>query len=175
MADTLKNYDKQFILNEFNKTFLNDTLKSYFESFLSREDDVLNHKDLLYIIYDMFDSDMIKTHEFKTTKDIFVQYDPHYIYLELSLLDDKDNLALEIETLFNEFGNGKGEFTVKEVIDKDTREFLDINDIFESSSFSTEAFGNSSGSDEISDYLDEQLPNGMIIDEIKINYINKDL
>lgn len=170
-ADNLNNYDKQFILDEFNKTFLNDTLKSYFESFLEREDDVLTRRDLLYIVDDMFISDMIKTHEYKTTKDLFIQYNPSYIYLELSLIDDKDNLVLEIETLFNEFGNGTGEFTVKEVIDKNTREVLEIDDIFESPSFDTEAFGNYSGSEEISYYLDEQLPNGMTIDEIKINYI----
>ena len=64
-VDTLNNYDKQFILDEFNKTFLNDTLKSYFKSFLEREDDVLNRRDLLYVIDDIFDSDMIKTYEFK--------------------------------------------------------------------------------------------------------------
>ena len=174
-ADALTNYNKQFILNEFNKTFLNDTLKSYFKSFLEREDDVLNRRDLLYVIDDIFDSYMIKTYEFKTTKDLSVQYDPHYIYLEICLLEDKDNLALEIETLFNEFGNGTGEFTVKEVIDEDTREVLEIDDIFESFSFETSAFGNYSGYNEISDYLDEQLPNGMMIDEIKINYINKNL
>lgn len=169
-VDTLKNYDKQFILDKFNKTFLNDTLKSYFESFLSREDDVLNHRDLLYIIYDMFDSDMIKTYEFETTKDLSVQYDPCYIYLEICLLEDKDNLASEIENLFNEFGNGTGKFAVTEVIDEDTREILDINDIFESFSFETSAFGNYSGYDEISDYLDEQVPDGMKIDKLEINY-----
>ena len=120
---------------------------------MKRENDVFNRRDLLYIIDDIFDSNMIKTYEYKTTKDLSVQYNPHYIYLEICLLEDKDNLALEIETLFNEFGNGTGEFTVKEVIDEDTREFLDINDIFESPSFSIEAFGNYSGYDEISDYL----------------------
>lgn len=174
-VDTLKNYDKQFILDEFNKTFLNDTLKSYFESFLSREDGVLNHRDLLYIIYDMFDSDMIKTYEFETTKDLSVQYDPCYIYLQICLLEDKDNLASEIENLFNEFGNGTGNFSVISIKDKNTEKFLEIDDIFESPSFGTVAFGNYSGYDEISDYLDEQLPNGMMIDEIKINYIYKDL
>lgn len=142
---------------------------------MEREDDVLNRRDLLYVIDDTFDSDMIKTYEFKTTKDIFIQYDPCYIYLEICLLEDKNNLASEIENLFNEFGNGTGKFTVTEVIDKNTREILDINDVFESFSFETSAFGNYSGSDEISYYLDEQLPNGMMINEIKINYINKDL
>ena len=141
---------------------------------MEREEDVLNRRDLLYIIDDMFISNMIKTHAFKTTKDIFIQYNPSYIYLELSLLDNKDDLALEIETLFNEFGNGTGEFTVKEVIDEDIREILDINNTFESPSFETIAFGDYNGYDEISGYLDEQLPNGMTIDEIRINYIKKD-
>lgn len=169
-VNTLTNYNKQFVLNEFNKTFLNDTLKSYFKSFLEREDDVLERKDLLYIIHDMFDSDMIKTYEFEITKDIFVQYDPCYIYLEICLLNGKDDLASEIEILFNEFGKGTGKFTITEVIDKDMREILDINDIFESFSFETSAFGNYSGYDEISDYLDEQVPNGMKIDKLEINY-----
>lgn len=124
------------------------------------------------------DADMTDIYNFIETKDLWIQYQPHHYKLELELLKGNEDIAFEIEDKLKDFakgkGKGKGNFTITSVIDKDTMEFLDINDIFESSSLSTEAFGNYSGFDEISDYLDEQFPNGMKIDEIKINYIEKD-
>ena len=66
------------------------------------------------------------------------------------------------------FAKGTGTFTVTSI--EGEFEFFDIDEIFECPSFETECFGNDAGYDEISDYLNEQLPDGFEIDELNINY-----
>lgn len=68
------------------------------------------------------------------------------------------------------FTKGTGKFTVTSVIDEDTNKSLNIDEIFENPSFETECFGNDAGYEEISDYLNEQIPDGFEINELDINY-----
>lgn len=91
----------------------------------------------------MDDEDMTDIYNFRETKDLWIQRLSCYYKLELELLKSNEDIAFEIEDMLKDFakGKGKGNFTITSVIDKDTMESLDINDIFEYSSFETDVFG----------------------------------
>lgn len=118
-----------------------------------------------------YDDEIIKTYKFTAHKDLWISDTSDNFHLEIKILKSNDNIDKnEIENILNLFANGNGKFNVTSIINKDTNENLNIDETFECPSFETECFGNDAGYDEISDCLNEQLPNGFEINELNINY-----
>lgn len=172
-ASALDNFNKDFVLKDLQKHFNNNAVITYFEDYLN-DFDKIDFNVISEFAENLFDEeDMTDIYNFKETKDLWIQSQPCYCKLELELLKGNEDIAFEIEDKLKDFAKGKGNFTITSVIDKDTMESLDINNIFEYPSFETDVFGNYIGYDIICNYLSNQLQNGIKISKLEINYINK--
>lgn len=181
-ASNLKNLDDT-VLQDLEKNFKDENIVSYMKESIERNKDRelaphledLRIKYLLKDIEDIvemseYDDEIIKTHTFTAYKDLFISDTSDNFSLEIKVLKSNDNIDTNrIKEMLYYFAKGTGEFTITSV--EDEMEFFDINKIFENPHFETECFGNDAGYDEISDYLNEQLPDGFEIDELEINYI----
>lgn len=181
-VSSLKGLNDDNILQDLEDNFKDENIISYMkESIESRRDmDLAPHLEDLrldYLLKDVenieemseYDDAIIKTYKFTAHKDLCISDTSDNFYLEIKVLKSNDNIDTNrIEEMLYYFAKGIGEFTVTSV--EDEFEFLDIDEIFECPHFETECFGNYSGYDEISSYLDEQLPDGFEIDELEINY-----
>lgn len=172
-ASALNNFDKDFVLKDLQKHFNNNAVITYFEDYLN-DFNKIDFNVISEFAENLFgEEDMTDIYNFKETKDLWIQYKPCYYKLELELLKGNEDIAFEVEDLLKDFAKGSGIFTITSIIDKDTMEYLDINDVFEYPSFETDVFGNYIGYDIICNYLSNQLQNGIKISKLEINYINK--
>lgn len=182
-VSSLKDLNDNNILQDLEENFKDENIVSYMKEYieLNRDRDLAPHLEDLRIKYLLknvediekmseYDYEIIKTHTFTATKDLFISDTSDNFSLEIKVLKSNDDIDTNrIEEMLYYFAKGTGEFTVTSV--KDEFEFFDINEIFECLSFEVECFGNYAGYDEISTYLNEQLPDGFEIDELEINYI----
>lgn len=172
-ASALNNFDKDFVLTDLKKHFNNNAVIISFEDYLN-DFDKIDFNVISELIENLMDDeDMTDIYNFRETKDLWIQCQPCYYKLELELLKGNEDIAFEVEDILKDFAKGKGNFTITSVIDKDIMESLDINDIFEYSSFKTDVFGDYIGYDTICNYLSNQLQKGIEINKLKINYINE--
>lgn len=171
-ASALNNFNKDFVLKDLQKHFNNTvvivTFEDYLNDFVKIDFNVISK----FAENLMDDEDMTDIYNFRETKDLWIQCQPCYYKLELELLKGNEDVAFEIEDMLKDFAKGKGNFTITSVIDKDTMESLDINDVFEYPSFKTDVFGDYIGYDTICNYLSNQLQKGIEINKLEINYIN---
>lgn len=182
-AFSLKDLNDDNILQDLEENFKDENIVSYMKEYieLNRDRELAPHLEDLRIKYLLknvedikemseYDDEIIVTYKFTAYKDLFISDTSDNFSLEIKVLKSNDNIDTNrIEEMLDYFAKGTGEFTVTSV--EDEFEFFDIDEIFEYLSFETECFGNYSGYDEISTYLNEQLPDGFEIDELKINYI----
>ena len=183
-ASNLKDINDDNILQDLENKFKDENIISYMKEHieLSRDRDLAPHLEDLRIDYLLkniedieemseYDDEIIKTYKFTAYKDLWISDTSDNFHLEIKVLKSNDNIdENEIENMLHYFTKGTGKFTVTSVIDEDTNKSLNIDEIFEYPSFETECFGDDAGYDEISDYLNEQLPDGFEIDELEINY-----
>lgn len=169
----LDDFNKDFVLKDLKKHFNNIAVIVTFEDYLNDFDKIDFNVVSEFAENLMNDEDIADIYNFKETKDLWIQYQPHHYKLELELLKGNEDVAFEVEDMLKDFAKGKGNFIITSVIDKDTMEFLDINDIFENPSFETDVFGNYIGYDTICNYLSNQLQKGIEISKLEINYINE--
>lgn len=169
----LDDFNKDFVLKDLKKHFNNIAVIVTFEDYLN-DFDKIDFNILSELIENLMDDkDMTDIYNFRETKDLWIQYKPYYYKLELELLKGNEDIAFEVEHMLKDFAKGKGNFTITSVMDKDTMESLDINDIFEYLSFETDVFGDYIGYDTICNYLSNQLQKGIEINKLEINYINE--
>lgn len=182
-ASNLKNLNDDKVLRDLEENFKDENIVSYMKESIERNRDMelaqhledLRIKYLLKDIEDIeemseYDDEIIKTYTFTAYKDLFISDTSNNFSLEIKVLKSNDNIDTNrIEEMLYYLAKGTGEFTVTSV--EDEMEFFDIGEIFENPHFETECFGNDAGYDEISTYLNEQLPDGFEIDELEINYI----
>lgn len=182
-ASNLKNLNDNNILQDLEENFKDENIVSYIKEHieLNRDMELAPHLEDLrikYLLKDIedieemseYDDEIIKTYTFIAHKDLFISDASDNFSLEIKLLKSNDDIDTnKIEEMLYYFAKGTGEFTVTSI--EDEMEFFDIDEIFESPHFETECFGNDAGYDEISTYLNEQLPDGFEIDELEINYI----
>lgn len=183
-VSSLKDLNDNNILQDLEENFKDENIISYMKESIERRRDMdlaphLEDLRLDYLLKDVenieemseYDDEIIKTYKFTATKDLFISDASDNFSLEIKVLKSYDNINTNrIEEMLYYFAKGTGEFTVTSVKDEDEFEFFDIDEIFECPSFETECFGNYAGYDEISTYLNEQLPDGFEIDELEINY-----
>lgn len=183
-VSSLKDLNDDNILQDLEDNFKDKNIISYMKEHieLNRDRDLVPHLEDLRIKYLLknvedieemseYDDEIIKTHTFIAHKDLFISDTSDNFSLEIKILKSNDNIDTNrIEEMLYYFAKGTGEFIVTSIMDEDTMEFLDIDEIFECPHFETECFGNYSGYDEISSYLDEQLPDEFEINELEINY-----
>lgn len=119
-----------------------------------------------------YDDKIIKTYTFTAHKDLWISGTSNNFSLKIKILKSNDNINTnEVQEMLYYFAKGTGTFTVTSIEGEEGEfEFFNIDEIFENPSFETECFGNYAGYDEISDYLNEQLPDGFEINELNINY-----
>lgn len=182
-VSSLKDLNDDNILQDLEENFKDENIISYMKEHieLNRDMELAPHLEDLrikYLLKDIedieemseYDDEIIKTYTFTAHKDLFISDASDNFSLEIKLLKSNDNVDInKIEEMLYYFAKGTGEFTVTSV--EDEMVFLDIDEIFECPSFETECFGNYSGYDEISTYLNEQLPDGFEINELEINYL----
>lgn len=182
-VSSLKDLNDNNILQDLEENFKDKNIVSYMKESIERRRDMdlaphLEDLRIKYLLKDIeniedmseYDDTIIKTYTFTAHKDLFISDTSDNFSLEIKVLKSNDNIDTNrIEEKLDYFAKGTGEFTVTSV--EDEFEFFDIDEIFECPSFETECFGNYSGYDEISTYLNEQLPDGFEIDELDINYI----
>ena len=182
-VSSLKDLNDNNILQDLEENFKDKNIVSYMKESIERRRDMdlaphLEDLRLDYLLKNVedieemseYDDEIIKTHTFTAHKDLFISDTSDNFSLEIKILKSNDNIDKNrIEEMLYYFAKGTGEFTVTSV--EDEFEFLDIDEIFECPSFETECFGNDAGCEEISTYLNEQLPDGFEIDELEINYI----
>lgn len=182
-VSNLKDLNDDNILQDLEDNFKDENIVSYMKEYieLNRDRDLAPHLEDLrikYLLEDIenieemseYDEEIIKTYKFTAHKDLWISDTSDNFSLEIKVLKSNDNIDTNrIEEMLYYFAKGTGEFTVTSV--EDEMEFFDINEIFEYPSFETECFGNDAGAEEISIYLNEQLPDGFEIDELEINYI----
>ena len=182
-VSSLKDLNDDNILQDLEENFKDENIVSYMKESIERRRDMelaphledLRIKYLLKDIEDIeemseYDDEIIKTYTFTAHKDLWISDTSYNFSLEIKVLKSNDNIDIDrIDDMLYLFAKGTGEFTVTSI--EDEFEFFDIDEIFECPSFETECFGNYSGYDEISTYLNEQLPDGFEINELEINYI----
>ena len=182
-VSNLKNLNDDNIFQDLEDNFKDENIVSYMKKYieLNRDMDLAPHLEDLRIKYLLknvediqemseYDDEIIKTYTFTAHKDLWISDTSDNFSLEIKVLKSNDNIDTNrIEEMLDYFAKGTGEFIVTSV--EDEMEFFDIDEIFECPSFETECFGNYSGYDEISTYLNEQLPDGFEIDELEIDYI----
>lgn len=182
-VSSIKDLNDDKVLQDLEENFKDENIVSYMKEHieLNRDRDLAPHLEDLRIKYLLknvddieemseYDDEIIKTYTFIAHKDLFISDTSDNFSLEIKVLKSNDNIDTNrIEKMLYYFAKGTGEFTVTSI--KDEMEFFDIGEIFENPHFETECFGNNAGYDEISTYLNEQLPDGFEIDELEINYI----
>lgn len=183
-VSSLKDLNDDNILQDLEENFKDENIVSYMKEHieLNRNRDLAPHLEDLKLEYLLnnvedieemseYDDEIIKTHTFTAHKDLWISDTSNNFSLEIKVLTNNDNIDKnKIGEMLYYFAKGTGKFTVTSIKDDDTIEFFDIDEIFECPSFETECFGDDAGCDEISDYLNEQLPDGFEIDELEINY-----
>lgn len=184
-VSSLKDINDDNILQDLEDNFKDENIISYMKESIERRRDMdlaphLEDLRLDYLLKDVenieemseYDDAIIKTYKFTAHKDLCISDTSDNFSLEIKVLKSYDNINTNrIEEMLCHFANGTGEFTVTSIMDEDTMEFLDIDEIFECPHFETECFGSDAGYEEISIYLNEQLPDGFEINELEINYI----
>lgn len=182
-VSSLKDLNDNNILQDLEENFKDENIVSYMKEHIERRRDMdlaphLEDLRIDYLLKDIedigetseYDDEIIKTYTFTAHKDLWISDTSDNFSLEIKVLKSNDNIDIDrIDDMLYLFAKGTGEFTVTSI--EDEFEFFDIDEIFECPSFETECFGNYSGYDEISTYLNEQLPDGFEIDELEINYI----
>ena len=184
-VSSLKDLNDDSILQDLEENFKDENIVSYMKEHieLNRDRELAPHLEDLRIKYllkdienieDMseYDDEIIKTYTLTAHKDLWISDTSDNFSLEIKVPKSNDNIDMDIDRIDDMlylFAKGTGEFTVTSV--EDEFEFFDIDEIFECPSFETECFGNYSGYDEISTYLNEQLPDGFEINELEINYL----
>lgn len=182
-VSNLKNLNDDNILQDLEENFKDENIVSYMKEHIeiNKDRELAPHLDDLRIEYLLknvediqemseYDDEIIKTYTFTAHKDLWISDISDNFSLKIKILKSNDNIYTDrIQDMIYYFTKGTGEFTVTSIEDK--FEFFDINEIFENPSFETECFGNDAGYDEISNYLNEQLPDGFEINELDINYI----
>lgn len=175
--------DDDDILQDLEENFKDENIVSCMKEYieLNRNRELAPHLEDLRIKYLLkniedieemseYDDKIIETYTFTAHKDLWISDTSDNFSLEIKVLKSNDNIDTNrIEEMLDYFAKGTGEFTITSV--EDEFEFFDIDEIFECPSFETECFGSYSGYDEISTYLNEQLPDGFEIDELEINYL----
>lgn len=159
------------------KEKFDDNISSFMEGHIkgARKERLLDDA-IEYLIetinYMPYRKEVIQLNKFTESKDYSISPISENYSLTVKILKNDKNANLkDIKTMFQEFANGTGTFTITSVIDNETTNELDIDDIFECPSFETECFGDYSGYDEIASYLDEQCSADMCINELHVNYI----
>lgn len=115
--------------------------------------------------------DVVNTYDFISYQDLGICDALENYSLHLKVLKSNENIDKnKIEEMLERFAKGSGIFTITSIIDKDTMEYLDINDVFEFSSFEVESFGDNKGYKKIVSYLEEQAPDWVGFLDIKIEY-----
>lgn len=186
-VSSLKNLNDNNILQDLEENFKDENIVSYMKKHIERRRDMdlaphLEDLRIDYLLKDIedigemseYDDAIIKTYTFTAHKDLWISNTSDNFSLEIKVLKSNDNIDIDIDTnrieeMLYYFAKGTGEFTVTSI--EDEMEFFDIDEVFECPSFETECFGNYSGYDEISTYLNEQLPDGFEINELEINYL----
>lgn len=182
-VSNLKDLNDDNILQDLEENFKDENIVSYMKEYieLNRDRELAPHLEDLRIKYLLknvedieemseYDDEIIKTYTFTAHKDLFISDTSDNFSLEIKVLKSNDNIDInKIEEMLYYFAKGTGEFTVTSV--ESEFEVFDIDEFFEYPSFETECFGNYAGYDEISTYLNEQLPDVLEIDELDINYI----
>lgn len=183
-VSNLKDLNDNNILQDLEENFKDENIISYMKESIERRRDMdlaphLEDLRLDYLLKDVenieemseYNDEIIKAHTFTAHKDLWISDTSDNFSLEIKVLKSYDNIDTNrIEEMLYYFAKGTGEFTITSVMDDDMMEFFDIDEIFECPSFETECFGNDAGCEEISTYLNEQLPDGFEIDELEINY-----
>lgn len=184
-VSSLTNLNDNNILQDLEENFKDANIVSYVKESIERnkDRDIAPHLEDLRIKYLLenieniqeiseYDDEIIKTYTFTAHKDLWISATSNNFSLKIKILKSNDNInTSEVQEMLYYFAKGTGLFTVTSIEDEDEFEFFNINEIFENPSFETDCFGNDAGYDEISAYLNEQLPDGFEINELDINYI----
>ena len=178
-ASNLKNLDDT-VLQDLEENFKDEYIVSYIKKSIEHINNTelapnLEDVKVRYLLKDIEDlvecDDVVKTYDFISYKDLWICDSSKNYSLHLKVLKSNENIDKNnIQEMLDYFAKGSGIFTITSILDKDTLEYLDINDIFENQSFETSVFGEHRGYKEIVSHLDKQAPNWVRFLDIKIDY-----